>query len=140
MDSPANPGELPLQRYGRELCGLMVAAIDFRRIPLTPPLTQHLSYRGDLIRVAEFMSEVNLRDTAPCEEIARPIWEDIADEILASIEKRGRFALRPAERDVRIVFQWWLEMNWLRRIMYRLGGERPPFPSGRPLKKVLPNG
>jgi hypothetical protein len=128
------PGESPVDRYRRELRDLMVAGIDFRRIPTSPPPTRNPDIRHDLILVAEHYSDGHLRDRALTEgEVKAAVHAEIADDICACVEAGRWDQLQPTAWAVRVAFAWWYEMNRLERAVQRLWGLRPPRPAGRSL-------
>jgi len=113
------------EQYRRDLRDLLVAALDFRAIPTSPPPTQNPKLRSDLIATAECVSDLHLRALAPAESEAQAVWAGIADDILACVEQARWNQLRPTEWAVRTRFTWWFEMSRLRRAWYRLWGKAP---------------
>jgi hypothetical protein len=130
LDAGPEPGESPAEQYRRQLRELLVAALDFRRVPASPPPTQNSGLRSDLLGTAECVSELHLSALAPAGPEARAAWAAVADDILACLEHGRWDRLRPTEWAVRTRFAWWFETNWLGRAWYRLRG-RAPRPGGR---------
>src|SRR5262245_60990063 len=89
--------ELPGQRYRRELRDLLVAALDFHRVPTSPLPTQNRGLRSDLILAAECVSDLHLSTHAPSTSQARAIWAEVADDILICLELGRTDQLRPTE-------------------------------------------
>ena len=131
------PGVSPAERYRRELRELLVAVLDFRRIPRDPPPTRNPGLRADCLLAAEHVSETYLAAIAPPAEEARGVWAEVADDILGCVERGEWKRLWPTEWSVRVKYGWWFEMSWLARAWYRLWGGRRPEPGGRPLREVL---
>jgi hypothetical protein len=116
VDAGTESGE----QYRRELRDLLVAVLDFRCIPASPPPTQNPSLRSDLCRAAECLSDLHLRSLAPAELEAHAVWLEVADDILACLEHGRWHQLRPTEWAVRVKFAWWFKLSWLGRAWYRL--------------------
>jgi hypothetical protein len=136
VEAGVESGESPAERYRRQLRDLLVAALDFRRVPASPPPTQNPGLRSDVLLAAEYVSEVYLSAPAPAGSEARAVWAEVADDILACLEQGRWDRLRPTERAVRVSFAWWFEMGWLGRAWCRLRGKEPR-PGGRPLNEIV---
>ena len=128
------PEETAAAKYRRELRDLLVAAIDFSRLPMSPPPTQNALYRGDLLRCLEFLSEEYLGTPPVAEGVIRPEWEEIADDVLTCFEHRRWDRLRPTPEGIRLAYRWWTEMNWLRKLKYLFNGGRVPIAGTRKLQ------
>ena len=128
------PDESPAARYRRELRDLLVAGLDFRQIPASPPPTQDPSLRRDCLLAAEHVSDTYLVAAAPPD--APALREEVADDILRCLEEGRTDRLRPTAWAVRVRYAWWFELSRLGRVWYRLWGEAPR-PGGRPLAEVL---
>jgi hypothetical protein len=136
VDASTGSGESPAQRYRRELRDLLIAGLDFRRIPASPPPTANPGLRSDVIVTADYLSAAHLSALAPAASEAEVVWADIADDVLACLEQGRWDQLRPTEWAVRVRFAWWFQMSWLGRAWYRLWG-KVPRPGGRPLGEIV---
>jgi hypothetical protein len=136
MEASVEVSESPAERYGQELRDLLVAALDFRCVPMSPPPTQNPGLRSDLVLTAECVSDLHLSARAPAGSEARVVWAEVADDILACQEQGRWDLLRPTEWAVRIKYAWWFEMSWLRRAWYRLR-RKAPRPGGRRLSEFV---
>src|SRR5579885_3429729 len=112
----------------------MVAALDVRHIPASPPPTQNPGLRRDCIRVAEYVNERHLAAVAPPDP--QVVWGEVADDILTCLEQGRLDRLRPTPWAVRVRYAWWFEMSWLGRTWYRVRG-KVPRTGGRPLGEVM---
>jgi hypothetical protein len=124
-----------LERYRRELRDLMVAGIDFRRVPASPRPTRNTLLQSDLVRVAEHYSDLHLQSLAPASFFAFGLWAAIAEDICVSLEDGDR--LQPSAWAVGVAFRWWFEKSRIERAWLRLWGHRAPRPGGRPLYEFI---
>jgi hypothetical protein len=122
--------EPPEERYRRELRDLMVAGIDFKRLPYPPPApppTQDDSLRRDLVRVAEHISETDLGIRVAADGELRVILGEVSDDIRRCVEEKRPDLLLPTEWAVRTRFAWWYKKTWVGRLWHCLWSrERPP--------------
>src|SRR5262245_55412762 len=97
MEADTESGESSIRRYRRELRDLLVATLDVRCVPTSPPPTQNPGLRSDILLAAEHLSTVHLSALALAEAEARAVWAEVADDLLTCVEQGRWDQLRPTE-------------------------------------------